>query len=445
MSSLSSSHQKNLKQTAREVVERLRAEGHDAYWVGGCVRDMLMGREPLDYDIATGATPDEVMRLFRKTVSVGAKFGVVRVLMGEHELEVATFRSDHGILDGRHPVEVRFSKTAEEDVQRRDFTINGLLFDPIKEEVLDFVDGQKDIDAGVIRAIGVPTERFAEDRLRMLRAVRFAARFRFEIEEVTYAAVREQASSIGEISVERIRDEMLKMLTEGNARFGMELLDSTGLLLAILPEVAKFKGVEQPPQFHPEGDVWTHVLIMLEKMKQPTPTLALAVLLHDIAKPATFRRAEDRIRFDGHASLGATMAQDVCERWKLSRAITDHVVSIVRDHLKFIDVRKMRQSTLKRFIRQVGFDEHLELHRLDCLASHGGLDHYEFVRDALATMPEEVVRPPRLLTGNDLMAEGYPKGPRVGEILTALEDAQLNGEVQTAEQAHAFVAEKFPL
>ena len=438
---------RELKQTAREVAERLREAGHDAYWVGGCVRDMLMGREPLDYDIATSATPDEVMQLFRRTVSVGAQFGVVRVLMGEFEVEVATFRSDHGILDGRHPVEVRFSKTAEEDVQRRDFTINGLLFDPAKEEVLDFVGGQEDIKRGVIRAIGVPAERFAEDRLRMLRAVRFAARFQFQIEEETFRAVQEQASSIGQISVERVRDEMLKMLTEGNAQLGMELLDSAGLLPVILPEVAKFKGVEQPPQFHPEGDVWTHVLIMLEKMERPTPTLAMAVLLHDIAKPATFRRAEDRIRFDGHASLGARMAQEVCERWKLSRAMTDHIVAMVRDHLKFIDVQKMRQSTLKRFFRQKGFEEHLELHRLDCLASHGGLGHYEFVRDTLAAfaaMPEDVVRPPRLLTGDDLMAEGYPQGPRIGEILTALEDAQLNGEVRTAEQARAFVAERFP-
>ena len=438
---------RELKQTAREVAERLREAGHDAYWVGGCVRDMLMGREPLDYDIATSATPEEVMQLFRRTVSVGAQFGVVRVLMGEFEVEVATFRSDHGILDGRHPVEVRFSKTAEEDVQRRDFTINGLLFDPAKEEVLDFVGGQEDINRGVIRAIGVPADRFAEDRLRMLRAVRFAARFQFQIEEETFRAVQEQAGSIGQISVERIRDEMLKMLTEGNARLGMELLDSAGLLPVILPEVAKFKGVEQPPQFHPEGDVWTHVLIMLEKMERPTPTLAMAVLLHDIAKPATFRRAEDRIRFDGHASLGARMAQEVCERWKLSRAMTDHIVAMVRDHLKFIDVQKMRQSTLKRFFRQKGFDEHLELHRLDCLASHGGLDHYEFVRDTLAAfaaMPEDVVRPPRLLTGDDLMAAGYPQGPHIGEILTALEDAQLNGDVQDAAQARAFVAERFP-
>ncbi len=342
---------------------------------------------------------------------------------------------------------MRFSNTAEEDVQRRDFTVNGLLFDPAKEEVLDFVGGQADIKRGVIRAIGVPAERFAEDRLRMLRAVRFAARFQFRIEEETFRAVQEQAGSVGQISAERIRDEMLKMLTEGNARLGMELLDSAGLLPVILPEVAKFKGVEQPPQFHPEGDVWTHVLIMLEKMERPTPALAMAVLLHDIAKPATFRRAPDRIRFDGHASLGARMAQEVCERWKLSRAMTDHIVAMVRDHLKFIDVQKMRQSTLKRFVRQKGFEEHLELHRLDCLASHGGLDHYEFVRDTLAAfaaMPEDVVRPPRLMTGDDLMAEGYPQGPRIGEILTALEDAQLNGEVQDAYQARAFVAERFP-
>ncbi len=432
----------------RKALRRLTDAGHKAYFAGGSVRDQLLGREPLDYDIATSATPEEVLKIFPKAITVGAQFGVVRVLLEDSgvvvEVEVATFRSDHGTLDGRHPAEVKFTLSAEEDVQRRDFTINGLLYDPLKDKYLDFVSGQKDIEAGIVRAIGEPRERFAEDKLRLLRAVRFAARFGFQIEPGTYEAIREMAVDITQVSQERIRDELLKMLTEGSARRAFELLDETGLLKVVLPEVAKMKGVEQPPEFHPEGDVWTHVLMMLAAMESPTATLALGVLLHDVGKPPTFEVA-DRIRFNRHAQIGAEMAKEICLGLKLSGLQTDQVVSLVRNHLKFMDAPQMKLSTLKRFIAQEKFEEHLELHRLDCLASHGKLDNYHYVKEAWETTPEEVKRPPRLLTGHDLMAIGYPQGPGLGKILAEVEEMQLNGELNSPEEARTYVQSHFPL
>jgi poly(A) polymerase len=438
----------NLREKAVGVVRRLVDAGHQAYWAGGCVRDLLLGREPVDYDVATSATPGEVVRLFPKVVTVGAQFGVVKVFLDDDEIEVATFRSDHGTLDGRHPREVRYAKNPEEDARRRDFTINGLLYDPLGEKVLDFVGGEDDLRNGLIRCIGAPAERFAEDYLRLLRAIRFAARFNYRIEEETWRALQSARDGIRQVSQERVRDELLKMLTEGAARRAFELLDDSGLLAILLPEVARMKGVAQPPQFHPEGDVWVHTLMMLEKMERPTPTLALGVLLHDVGKPPTFKPPAGpggRIRFDGHASIGAAMTEDICRRLRLSNRETQRVVELVRHHLRFMDAPKMRVSTFKRFISMEGFDEHLALHRLDCLASHGDLSNWEFVRQQRESLPPEEVRPPRLLTGHDLQAMGYRPGPHLGKILAALEEAQLEGALASSEQARAFVQEKFPL
>jgi poly(A) polymerase len=436
-----------LREKATEVVKRLAAAGHQAYLVGGCVRDLLLGREPADYDVSTDATPPDVLQLYPEAITVGVQFGVVRIPSGTSggaDIEVATFRSDHGTLDGRHPRTVRYTRTAEEDVRRRDFTVNGLLYDPLKNEYLDFVGGRADLEAGIIRTIGEPAERFAEDRLRLLRAVRFAARFGYRIEEKTWAALRASAEQITQVSRERIRDELVKMLTEGAARRAFELLEESGLLAVLLPEVAKMKGVAQPPEFHPEGDVWIHTRLMLEKMERPTPTLALGVLLHDIGKPPTFQVA-DRIRFNEHAEVGAVMAEEVCRRLRLSNDDTERVVALVRQHLRFKDAPRMRPSTFKRFIAMDGFEEHLELHRLDCLASHGDLTNWRFVKEQRETLPPEVVRPPRLVTGHDLQAMGYQPGPLMGRILAALEEAQLEGELQTAAAARAFVKKKFPL
>lgn len=436
------------RQVAETIVRRLVAAGHQAYFVGGCVRDLLLGREPTDYDVSTDATPDEVMRLFANTVAVGAQFGVVLVAEDSTQVEVATFRADGRYTDGRHPDEVRFARQPEEDVRRRDFTVNGLLFDPLKNECLDFVGGREDIRRGVIRTIGEPKERLGEDKLRMLRAVRFAARFGYTIEPDTFAAIRELREQVRVVSTERIRDEILKMLTEPHPRRAFELLDETGLLEVVLPEVARMKGVAQPPEFHPEGDVWVHTLLMLEKMDQPRPTLALGVLLHDVGKPPTFRPASggtDRIRFDDHTEVGARMAEEICRRLRLSNPETEQVVALVRNHLRFKDVPRMKSSTLKRFVRMERFEEHLELHRLDCMASHGDLTCWEFVHRFLAETPVEEIRPLRLLTGDDLVAMGYRPGPEFKKILAAVEEAQLEGQLASREAAMRFVAQRFPL
>ena len=432
------------RQAAEKIVRRLIAAGHQAYFVGGCVRDLLLGREPADYDVATDATPDDVMRLFSNTVAVGAQFGVVLVVEDSTQVEVATFRSDGRYTDGRHPDEVCFARQPEEDVRRRDFTVNGLLFDPIKNECLDFVGGREDIRRGVIRTIGEPRERFAEDKLRMLRAVRFAARFGYTIEPDTFAAIRQLRGQVRLVSAERSRDEILKMLTESHPRRAFELLDDSGLLEVLLPEVARMKGVPQPPEFHPEGDVWVHTLLMLEMMDQPGSTLALGVLLHDVGKPPTFRVA-DRIRFDDHTEVGARMAEEICKRLRLSNPETEQVVALVRNHLRFKDVPRMKPSTLKRFVRMERFEEHLELHRLDCLASHGDLTCWEFVHRFLGETPVEEIRPPRLLTGDDLLRIGYKPGPVFKKILAAVEEAQLEGQLASREAAMQFVAGRFPL
>jgi poly(A) polymerase len=431
------------RELANSICEKLRASEHDALLVGGCVRDLLLGREPSDYDVATDATPDEVITMFPQSIAVGAQFGVILVPRDGFKVEVATFRADVGYSDGRHPDSVVYADTPQEDVQRRDFTINGLLMRHDSGEVLDYVGGQADLRAGVIRAIGEPDRRFHEDKLRLLRAVRFAARFGFEIEPATLEGIRRHAREITQVSAERVREELTKLLTEGAARRGFELLDDTDLLQAILPEVAAFKGVEQPPQFHPEGDVWIHTRLMIEQLPAGvSPTLAWGVLLHDVGKPATFRSAEetgDRIRFDGHVDVGVRLTQDITRRLRFSNEDSEQIVALVANHMRFKDVEHMRPSTLKRFVRLPRFEEHLELHRLDCLSSHRRLESYGFVRRTLAETSPEQIRPVRLLTGDDLLEMGYEPGPLFREILNAVEDAQLEGQIKSKEEAREYV------
>lgn len=466
------------KAFAISIVRTLRERGHQAYLVGGCVRDLLLAREPADYDVATDAIPDQVMRIFPDTYAVGVQFGVVLVPIPELErktdspnpvgdaglcdseapvagtpghhhkscVEVATFRCDIGYSDGRHPDAVRFSSNPREDVQRRDFTINGLLLDPIEDEVLDFVGGKNDLKAKIIRAIGDPALRFAEDKLRMLRAVRFAARFEYTIEPTTFGAIQRLAAEINQVSRERVRDELTRMLTEAHARRAFELLDETGLLREVLPEIEAMKGVQQPPEFHPEGDVFVHTLLMLEKLPQPTPaTLAWGVLLHDVGKPPTFRRAPDRIRFDEHARVGTRMAEAICRRLRFSNEETKQIAELVANHMKFGDVERMNPSTFKKFIRLPNFEQHLELHKLDCESSHRNLRLYDFTREQIRKLPPEEVHPKPLVTGNDLIEAGYAPGPQFKQILAAVEDAQLDGQLHSKGDAMQLVRREFPV
>ena len=443
-----------LKAFATSIVQTLRQRGFQAYLVGGCVRDLLLGRDPKDYDVATDATPAEVMAVFPQTYAVGAQFGVVLVPDREtaggssksHTVEVATFRSDLGYSDGRHPDEVRLSLDPREDVTRRDFTINGMLLDPLSGEVLDFVGGRKDLEAGIIRTIGEPEKRFGEDKLRMLRAVRFAARFEYAIEPATFAAMQKLAQRILVVSHERVRDELTRMLMEGRARRAFLLLDESDLLNPVLPEISAMKGVEQPPEFHPEGDVFVHTLLLLDNLPDPCPlTLAWGALLHDVGKPATFRRAPDRIRFDGHVEVGIKMAEQICRRMRFSNDESEQILALVDNHMRFGHATRMKESTLKRFLRMPAFAEHLALHRADCLASHGDLSTYEFIQLKRAEIPVEKMRPSLMVTGDDLIAEGRVPGPKFREILSAVEDAQLEGRLPTRDAALEFVRREFPL
>lgn len=428
---------------AEEVVTRLRSAGQQAWLVGGCVRDLLLGRAPKDCDVATDAPPDRVMQLFPRSSAVGAHFGVVLVRNEEAQVEVATFRSDFDYGDGRRPDRVEFQTDPRQDVLRRDFTINGLMLDPESGEVLDFVGGREDLQNKVVRAIGDPTARFREDHLRLLRAVRFAARLGFTIEPVTLAAIAENHSLILTVSAERVRDELVRILIEGGARYGFELLEQTGLLAVLLPEVAAMKGVEQPPQFHPEGDVWTHTLLLLDQLESPTPELALGALLHDVGKPPTFRVA-DRIRFDGHVEAGVGLARNILSRLRFSRDTTEQVEALVANHMRFADAHRMKESTLKRFLRLPNFEEHLELHRLDCMGSAGNLENYRFVQQKLHELPPEQLKPTPLLDGRDLIAAGYVPGPAFSRALRAVEDAQLEGRIENKAQALEIAREYFP-
>lgn len=428
---------------ALSVAARLRGSGFQAFLVGGCVRDMLLSREPKDYDVATDATPDRVLELYPDAIRVGAHFGVVLVRDSEAQVEVATFRSDSAYADGRHPDQVTFETDPRQDVLRRDFSINALLMDPVSGEVTDHVGGRDDLRDGIVRAIGDPERRFQEDHLRMLRAVRFAARFRFSIAPGTMAAMRKLRGLIARVAAERVRDELTRILSEGGARLGFELLDESGLLGEVLPEIKAMQGVEQPPEYHPEGDVWTHTLMMLEGLGMPAPELAWGVLLHDVGKPGTFRRAPDRIRFDGHVELGIELARGILTRLRFSAAECGQVLALVANHMRFMEVPRMRESTLKRFLRLDRFEQHLELHRLDCAASSGNLTTWEFVRDRWNELPAELLKPPRLISGRDLIAEGYRPGPDFSRMLQAVEDAQLEGRVTGRESALDLVRRQF--
>jgi poly(A) polymerase len=450
-----------LKDFATSIVQTLRQRGFQAYLVGGCVRDLLLRGEPKDYDVATDATPQHVMGIFPETYAVGAQFGVVLVPVPQGDVasnvstkgsstsgavEVATFRSDLGYSDGRHPDEVRFSRDPREDVARRDFTINGMLLDPTTGEVLDFIGGRKDLEAGVVRTIGDPERRFGEDKLRMLRAVRFAARFEYKIEPGTFAAIQKLAAQVEDVSRERVRDELTRMLTEGHARRAFMLLDESGLLQLVLPEISAMHGVAQPPEFHPEGDVFVHTLLLLDNLPHPCPmTLAWGALLHDVGKPATFRVAPDRIRFDGHVDVGVKIAEEICGRLRFSNDETTQILALVDNHMRFSHATRMSESTLKKFLRMPAFDEHLALHRADSLASHGNLSTYEFVRRKQAEIPPEKMRPSPLVTGDDLIAAGHVPGPKFREILGAVEDAQLEGRLLSRGDALDFVRREFPV
>jgi poly(A) polymerase len=446
---------------ALRIVQRLQELGHAAYFAGGCVRDLLLGVAPKDFDVATSATPELVMAAFPRTEAVGAHFGVVLVLdqVGDDRVatEVATFRHDGAYTDGRRPDAVRFSLDPREDVLRRDFTINGLLLDAvaydagdrIEDCVLDFVDGRGDLEARFVRAIGEPAVRFGEDKLRMLRAVRFAARLGFAIERRTLGAIQRMAAEIAVVSAERVREELTKILTEGGAKRGFELLDESGLLAHVLPEIKRMQGVEQPPQYHPEGDVWTHTLLMIADLPAgASPTLAWGMLLHDVGKPATFTapdpaKPDSRIRFNGHVEVGVAVARSVLNRLRFSNDDCEQILSLVQHHMQFIDLPRMKQSTLKRFLRLPKFSEHLALHRADCLSSHRKLELYDFAKERFQALGEEEIRPALLLTGEDLIAAGYKPGPQFKAMLLEAEDAQLEGTIASKQDGLRLVKERF--
>lgn len=435
-----------VESTAREIVARLKRAGFTAYYAGGCVRDMLRGAKPADYDIATSATPNEVQKLFPRTVAVGAQFGVVCVMENGVEYQVATFRADGLYIDGRHPSDVTFS-SPQQDAERRDFTVNGMFFDPVENEVIDFVQGRADLAARILRAIGDPAARFREDHLRMLRAVRFAATLGFEIESATWDALRARAAEIHSVSAERIREELTRMFVSPNRVRAFDLLDASGLMREILPEIETLKGCEQPPQFHPEGDVFVHTRRMLELLpnEEISVPLVFGVLFHDIGKPPTFSYDEkdQRIRFSGHDKAGAEMTRAIMERLRFSRDEIGTAVELVENHMVFKDVQKMRVSRLKRFMARPHFAEEMILHKVDCESSHGSIENYDFLLEKKAEFASEPLIPPPLVTGRDVLALGWKPGPKIGEILEAAKDRQLEGALKTREKALAWIAQEF--
>jgi poly(A) polymerase len=435
-----------MEKTARQIVARLRENGHIAYFAGGCVRDIVRGETPKDFDVATDAKPEIVHKLFPRTFAVGAHFGVILVVENGFQFEVATFRSDDAYIDGRHPSAVHFS-SPEEDAKRRDFTINGMFYDPLAEKVFDFVGGRADIEAKLVRAIGDPAQRFAEDRLRMLRAVRFATVLDYKIDKETWDALVANAASINQISAERIREELVRIFLSPQRTRGWDLLDSSGLMRAILPELDRMKGVLQPEQFHPEGDVFEHTRLMLQFLPEKVSVpLVFAVLLHDVAKPVTATVDETgRIRFSGHDRAGAEMAEEIMRRLRFSGAETEATVEMVRQHMVFKDVPKMREAKLKRFMARPTFDDELELHRVDCEGSHRMLDNYEFLLRKREEFANEPIIPPPLVRGDDLIALGLKPGPKFGEILEAVETRQLEGNLRTREEALEWVKREYSL
>lgn len=430
-----------LTEAAISIVQKLRKKGHEAYFAGGYVRDLLMKRKRTDIDIATNATPDQIIKIFPKTIEVGKQFGVIIVLYKKFQFEVATFRSDFDYKDGRRPTKVKFV-TAEEDVKRRDFTINGMLYDPIENKVLDWVGGKKDISKKIICTIGNPADRFCEDKLRILRAVRFASTLSFKIDKKTKDAVKKLSKNIKQISAERIRDELIKIFTGANPDKGLLLLDKTSLLKTILPEVSKMKGIAQPDKFHPEGDVFDHTLLMLKLAKNPSCELAFAVLLHDVAKPLTMTKT-DRIRFNEHDIKGAEIAKKIMRRLKFSNAEIKTVYELIKNHMRFMHVKKMRESKIKRFLSMEDFPLHLELHRLDVVGSHGKLDVYNFCKKKLKEYSKAPIIPRPLITGADLIKLGFKPGPIFKNILEFVKDLQLENKIKTKKKALKQVQNKF--
>lgn len=432
---------------AKSIVKTLQNRGHRAFFVGGCVRDAILGIHPEEFDITTSATPDEVQQIFEHTVPVGESFGVILVIIDGYKYEVATFRKEWGYKDGRRPSEVSYSSNEKDDVIRRDFTINGFLYDPVKEELYDYVNGLQDLEKGVIETIGDPVERFTEDKLRMIRAVRFSARFEFRIEERTFYAIKSMAEKITEVSAERLRDEIVSIVTQKNPGSGLNMLKQSELLKYILPEVQDMDNVPQPQEFHPEGDVFRHTCIVLEKLHDirngnVNSELAMGALLHDIGKPPTFEE-RDRIRFNGHDRLGASMAKRICKRLRFSKKQTERITSLVRDHLKFKDVFNMRESTLRRFISTPHFEDHMSMHLADCLGSHGMTDAYDFLRKKLEEYEHSEIKPKPLINGHDLIGLGFEPGPAFSEILNSVEEQQLEGNLKTREDALAYVRQHF--
>jgi poly(A) polymerase len=433
-----------MEKTAREIVAQLRERGHIAYFAGGCVRDIVRGQTPKDFDIATDAKPEAVQQIFSRTYAVGAHFGVIVVVENGFQFEVATFRSDDVYVDGRRPSAVRFS-SPEEDAKRRDFTINGMFYDPVTEEVIDFVGGRVDLEAQLVRAIGDPAQRFKEDRLRMLRAVRFATVLDYKIDNQTWDALAANGHAITEISKERIREELVRIFISPNRVRGWDLLDESGLMRAIIPEMEAMKGCAQPEQFHPEGDVFQHTRLMLQLLPEKVSVpLVFSVLLHDVAKPRTANvDLTGRIRFNAHDRIGAEMSEAIMERLRFSRAEIDATVEMVRQHMVFKDVPRMRVAKLKRFMARPTFEEELELHRVDCESSHGMLDNYEFLLRKREEFANEPIIPPPLVRGEDLIALGLKPGPKFGEILEAVETRQLEGTLKDRDEALAWVKREF--
>jgi putative nucleotidyltransferase with HDIG domain len=432
--------------TAREIVAQLKRAGFTTYYAGGCVRDMLRGARPADYDIATSATPGEVQKLFPRTVAVGAQFGVVCVIENGVEYQVATFRADGLYIDGRHPSDVTFS-SPRQDAERRDFTVNGMFFDPVENEVIDFVNGRADLAAHILRAIGDPAARFHEDHLRMLRAVRFAVTLGFGIEPATWEALRAGTGEIHTVSAERIREELVRMFVSPNRVRAFDLLDASGLMREVLPEIEALKGCEQPPQFHPEGDVFVHTRRMLELLphEEISVPLVFGVLFHDIGKPPTFSfdEKDQRIRFSGHDKVGAEMACALMERLRFSRDEIEATVELVENHMVFKDVQKMRVSRLKRFMARPHFAEEMILHKVDCESSHGSIENYDFLLQKQTEFASEPLIPPPLVSGRDVLALGWKAGPKIGEILEAVKDRQLEGALKTREEALDWIAQEF--
>ncbi|OIO37683.1 MAG: hypothetical protein AUJ72_04055 [Candidatus Omnitrophica bacterium CG1_02_46_14] len=429
------------KKLALQIIQTLRQKGYEAFFVGGSVRDLLLKKSPKDFDIATNATPKVIQSLFHKTVAVGAKFGVMIVILEGKNFEVATFREDKGYQDGRHPTGIHFTN-AKEDALRRDFTVNGLFYDPIARKVMDWVGGQKDLKRRVIRAIGDPKKRFTEDKLRLLRAVRFASVLGFKIESKTFTAVKKLAPKIHEVSHERVRDELIKMFTGPCPALSLTLLDRSGLLKEVLPEVCRMKGIHQPKAYHPEGDVFIHTKLLMKQLVNPSTVLAFGCLLHDVGKPGTYKR-RDRIRFNGHDRLGAQISKKILERLRFSNELKEKIVACVEGHMRFKDVRQMRESTLKRFLQRETFDTELKQHRVDCLASHGNLANWRFLKKKIKLLSRAQIKPAPLLSGKDLLEMGYIEGPLIGKILRIVEEAQLEGKLTDKENAIRWTEENF--